>query len=447
MLFPLLLSVLLFAQASDQTIEKAERAFNSGQYPEAAALFEKAARGESPNCDALFGSGMSRYRMNQVDAALIAFQSAVRCNPRMVLAYIALGEAYAGRNNDSEALSAYLEALKLEPHNISALRGAALIYLRGKIPQKAIEELEILVQVDPKNAQAHVDLGAQYLATGDQDKADRQFGDALRLKPGDRAALLGLANAYLRKGDAEKAITTLRQVAKLAPQAAEPRFLLGSAYNRLQRYQDALTELQAALRLGGDDAEVYYHLARAYGGLGRTEDRSRALAKFAEITRKSKADTEAQRQALRLIDQAKSLIDSGDLNTAAARLESARELHSDDALLFRLSSVNYDLKQYDAARNYAEEAISLAPSEWLYHYLLGLIESGSKRWAQAQSSLLTAARLNPSAAEVQNALGEVALGDGDPARAIPSFERAFELDPKEQAYRTNLEFARRLAGK
>jgi tetratricopeptide (TPR) repeat protein len=171
------------------------------------------------------------------------------------------------------------------------------------------------------------------------------------------------------------------------------------------------------------------------------------LAKFAELTRKSKADTEAQRRSLKLMEDARVLIDSGDLKTAAARLEEARELHSGETLLFRLASVNYDLERYDAARTYAEEAISLSPSEWLYHYLLGLIETRSKQWKQARTSLEVAAQLNPPAAEVQNALGQEALGEGDATRAIASFERATELDPKEQAYRTNLESARRAAAK
>ena len=436
---------ILATLAWAQTLEQAERAFDAGQYAEAARLFEKAQQ-ESPNCEARFGLGVSRYRLQQFDAALIAFQSAVRCDPKMLLAYLAMAEAYAVRNNDQEALSAYIEALKLEPRNATALRGAASVYLRNKVAQKAIDTLELLVQVDAQDAQAHVDLGAEYLSTGDQDRAGQQFLEALRLQPGSRTALLGLANFYLRKGEDEQAITTLRKIVKLAPNAAEPRVLLGSAYNRLGRFQDALTELQAALRLGdSDDAEVYYYLARAYGGLGKTEDRARMLAKFAELTRKSKADTEAQRRALKLTQEARVLIDSGDLNAAAARLEEARELNSSEALLFRLASVNFDLERDDAARNYAEEAISLSPSEWLYHYLLGLIETRSKRWQQARASLQLAAQLNPSAAEIQNSLGQEALGEGDAKRAITSFERAVELDPKEQAYRTNLESVRRAA--
>jgi tetratricopeptide (TPR) repeat protein len=237
-------------------------------------------------------------------------------------------------------------------------------------------------------------------------------------------------------------------VVLLSPKAFEPRFVLGSAYNRLGRFAEAAQELEAALRLGGNESEVYYHLARAYGGLGRTEERSAALAKFAELSRQAKADTEARRQALKLVDKAKSSVDSGDLPGALARMEQARDLRpQDDTILFRLASLNYDLAHYDKARDAIQEAIALAPSEWIYHLLLGLTEGRSGSLEAARKSLQMAVRLNPSAADAHNALGEVALHQGDISAAEASFRKASELDPGQAAYRLNLEKARKAAAR
>jgi tetratricopeptide (TPR) repeat protein len=406
------LACLAHAQTLDhaQTLERAERAFDAGHYAEAASLFEKAHQ-ESPACESLFGLGMARYRLKQVDAALIALQSAVRCDPNRVVAQLALAEALAENGNYNEALVSYGRVLKLEPGNSSALQGAAAIYLRGKIHNKAVEVLEQLVRAAPSDPQVHADLGSEYVAMGNPEGAELQFQEALRLKPNHPPALLGLANVHLRKGEETQAIALLQKVAALVPDAFEPRFLLGSAYNRLGRYPDALAELKRAQRLGASDSELYYHLARAYAGLGRTEERTQALARFTALTSKAKEDTEARRTVLKLVEDAKALVDSGDLNAALARLEEARELRPpDDQLLFRLASLHYDLHHDAVARSYAEEAISLAPAEWLYHYLLGLIETRSTRWAQAQGSLETALRLNPSSADVRNALEAVKRG-------------------------------------
>ena len=394
--------------AQGQTRTLAEQAFDAGRYDDAARLFDQDYR-ESSRCGALFGLGISQYRLNQRDAALIAFQSSVQCDPKLTLAFVAIGDAYSEKHNSKESLSAYLRALDLEPNNSSALHGAAAIYLQEKLPQKAVEVLELLVRVEPRDPQVHADLGAVYLATGNQEGAEKQFREALVLKPNDATALLGLANIYLKGGDTDNAIATLRRTLDLAPKAYEPHFLLGSAYNRQGRYQDAAEQLQAALKLGSQDSEVYYHLARAYGGLGKTEERTRALAKFTQITNQTKANTEALRQATKLTEEARSFVDAGDLNAAASRLEQAREIQpGNDGILFRLASVHYDLQKYASAREYAEEAVSLAPSVWLYHYLLGLIEIRTQRWQEAGANLRIASQLNPSATEVQAALKEVA---------------------------------------
>ena len=266
----------------------------------------------------------------------------------------------------------------------------------------------------------------------------------MKIKLNHGSALMGLGNVSLKNGEEARAIELLQKAVQAAPNAFEPRYLLGTAYNRLGRYEEALAQLQGAERRNANEAEVYYHLARAYGGLGRQDDRAQALARFAQLTKKGKEDAEGQRRAIGLIEEAKALVEQGNLHLALARMEEARELRpSDDRLLFRLASVHYDLRQYDVAQAYAQEASSLAPSEWLYHYLSGLIAAGAGKWPQARRHLETAARLNSSAAEIQNALGEAAQHEGDLRGAVAAFQRAVELKPEEPAYRLNLEAARK----
>lgn len=433
---------LIASIASCQALEEAKRTFDKGDYGAAARLFEQAQE-QSPRCEILFYLGLARYRLRQADAALIAFRSAVECDPKLLPAHLAMAEAYSERHNDSEALKAYEQVLSLDPQNAEALSGAGNLYLKNQASGKAVELLKKLVALNDRDADAHAGLAAALAAFGERQRAEEQFRIALKLRPDHASALMGLGNLSLKNGEEDQAIELLRKAVQAAPSAFEPRFLLGSAYNRQGRYQDALAELQRAVQQGANEAEVYYHLARAYGGLGRREDRAQALARFAQLTKKSKEDAEGQRRALAMMEEAKTLVDAGDLHLATARMEEARELWpSDDRLLFRLASLYYDLQRYDSAEAFAQEAISLAPSEWLYHYLDGLAARGAGRWPLARKSLETAARLNSSAAEVQNALGEVAQHDGDRESAIRAFERAVALKPEEQAYRLNLEAAR-----
>jgi tetratricopeptide (TPR) repeat protein len=156
--------------AAEGALSKAKRAFDAQRYAEAAQLFE-AARQREPACEISFYLGLTRYRLHEVDAALVAFQEATKCNPKLTLAYIALGEAYAERGNEGEALAAYERALSLDPENEFALRSAAALYLRGRRNEKAVAALEVLVKVAPTDSQAHADLGAAYFGTSNQEAA------------------------------------------------------------------------------------------------------------------------------------------------------------------------------------------------------------------------------------------------------------------------------------
>src|ERR1044071_6285185 len=124
---PRLVTLLLAVSfAWSQALEQGKRAFDAGNYAEAARLFEKAHQ-SSQRCDILFFLGMARYRLQQPDAALIAFQSAVQCDPKLLPAHLALAEAYSERGNRDAALTAFTNVLRLDPQNGSALRGAAAI--------------------------------------------------------------------------------------------------------------------------------------------------------------------------------------------------------------------------------------------------------------------------------------------------------------------------------
>src|SRR4030095_17148092 len=98
----------------------------------------------------------------------------------------------------------------------------------------------------------------------------------------------------------------------------------------------------------------------------------------------------------RRVDGGGKMGEAGNLQAAVAALETARELRpSDDRILFRLAGLYYDLRRDAGARSYVEEAISLAPSQWLYHYLLGLIESRSGEKRPGRSTLASAPQTQP----------------------------------------------------
>ena len=426
-------------------------AFDRGDYATAVRLFE-AANQRLPDCANLLYIGLARYRLRQTNEALISFRAAAQCDPKLVAAHLALAEAYSSTRNDREALAAYLQVLALEPHHLAALRAASNLYLKNDLHGKSRGLLETLSELSP-TAETHADLGAVHAASGDRAAAEIQFRRALALEPNYFPALSGLGNLLARAGEHATAIPLLRQAVATKPTAYEGHFLLGSALNRLDQFAEARTQLEQAVRLGGaNEPQVFYQLARAWGGLGRPAERQLALAKFSALTKQEKDDAERQRESARLVDEARTLLGTGDLDLAAQRLEQAREARPGDAtLLFRLAGLNFDLHRLGVAREYAQAAISISPTTWLYHYLLGLVEKSANRLPDARASLELAARLSTpekpapeapvSNAPVFNALGEVLLAQGNRQAAIANFRKACDLAPAEPAFRRNLDAA------
>jgi tetratricopeptide (TPR) repeat protein len=173
------------------------------------------------------------------------------------------------------------------------------------------------------------------------------------------------------------------------------------------------------------------------------------MAEFTALRNKANASEEKQRESQRLAEQAKAMVDANRLDEAIALLEQSRKANggSDPQLMFRLAGLYYDTKQFGKAREDVEVAIALAPAEWTYQYLAGLIAESTGRLDEAMKRLSTAAQLNPARAELFNELGNVAMAQRNYSEAARDFEAAANLDRNEPAYETNARTAKQLAGR
>ncbi|MDQ2712213.1 MAG: tetratricopeptide repeat protein [Acidobacteriota bacterium] len=443
---PIAISLVLLGTAQTRDLlEEGGQAFNSGDYPQAIKLFERA-RVVSANCKIPFYLGLSRYRLQLLDGAIVDLASAAKCDSQSIEFNTALAEAYSAKGDDNRALTAFETVLKLDPGNTPALRSASILYLRHDMSDKALEVLQKLVALDKNDAGAAADLAAAYAAHNQFTEAEHFFGQALALEPQNVSAMVGLGNVDFKTERCEQAVDVLSRAIRLDRQAYEPFVLRARAYTRLKRYADALADFQTAIQLNARDPEIHYYLSQTYRLMGREDDSQRALAEFKRLRDESNRNLESQRDAARNATDARRLVDAGDLPGAIALLEKARDLDQNNApVLFRVAGLYFENHQYDRAQASIRDAIKLAPSQWDYYYLQGLIEKGVGQFGAARESLETAVRLNPSVAEAHNQLGDLAMRHNDFTTAVQEFSRAVQLAPQEATYRSNLENARRLA--
>ncbi|KAJ1929887.1 Superkiller protein 3 [Tieghemiomyces parasiticus] len=108
-----------------------------------------------------------------------------------------------------------------------------------------------------------------------------------------------------------------------------------------------------------------------------------------------------------------------------------------DVALAELGWVNYQRQNYQGALDHIRRALELQPDEPRYHYRLGQVYwdlGGAYRTdkAYAFTSWLRAAKLNPQDSPTFVGLGEYyATVAHDPTRALKCYQKAFELDPRD----------------
>src|SRR5438876_793475 len=211
----------LLATAED-FLSQGKRALAAGKYEEAARFLE-IARDRSEGCEASYYLGLARYRLNQLDRAIIELHSASQCDENNPELRVAIAAAYSEKGDANRALAAFEAALRIKPDHVEALRGAAELNLRLERNEQALAGLQKLVEIEPNDTQARSDLGAAFAATGNLEKAREQFQQALQLQPNNASALEGLGNVHLKLGENEEAVSLLNRAAKADPSAYEPR--------------------------------------------------------------------------------------------------------------------------------------------------------------------------------------------------------------------------------
>ncbi|HXW14748.1 MAG TPA: tetratricopeptide repeat protein [Terriglobia bacterium] len=428
-------------------LEEAQRAFDAGRYAEALDLFQRV-QTESPQCEIYFFIGLTQYRLGRLDDAIASLASSVGCNPRFSLGEHALGDAYVAKGDDNRALAAYEAGLKIEPDDPEALRAASLICLKHELNARAVPLLERYIKLQPGDLNARADLGSAYAATSEIPKAEEQYRAALAVDARNPPALLGLGALYVTTSRQEKAIPLLLEAAKLVPNSAKPLALLGTAYNRLGRYGEAAEVLEKAAQISPDDPSTYYKLGEAYGHLQRPADRKNAMERFAQLTDQSQKLLEAKREAARLVLNVQGVVDRGDDAKALQMMERAHDLDpNNDEALYRLGGLYLDAEKYDLARNCAEAVTKRAPSEWRYWYLLGMVQTAEAQWEQAQASFEQVVQIDPGRAEAYNELGNLAMKQRQPDKAVKAYQLALKTNPQNAAYRENLTVAQKAAAR
>lgn len=169
---------------SSRRVTRVADAYVAADLPEKALeYYEKALAMNGADPEAHAGIGDLCIKMAMSAHAIIAFERAVRCNPRRAFFRFRLAVALATMGRFERAAQELGTAVELSPRAPYYRFLLADVYLQLERIEEAIAELEQVVKLAPRDEYYQVRLGAACLRAGRYDSAIEAFEATVALQP------------------------------------------------------------------------------------------------------------------------------------------------------------------------------------------------------------------------------------------------------------------------
>ena len=289
---------------------KAEALTAAGTHEAALSAYEEALRLEPGYLPALQGIALCYVRMNRRPEALEAHRRILAKDPRNLDALRAIARMHAEDRRWRECLDAAGNLLRIRPNEAAALelKGDALTNL-GRRPE-ALAAYEGAAAVDPSNEnlrqkieEVRVDVPGLLSralissASGNYAQALSLFDDILEVEPSNVNALIGKAVAYRRSGKPQEAVNCLDLVLGVQPGNASALLNRGNILLEEEDFDSALDAFERLTQLYPGDEAAWAAQGDVLVKMGRDDD---ALRAYTEALKLSPGDDEIQRHILEL---------------------------------------------------------------------------------------------------------------------------------------------------
>jgi tetratricopeptide (TPR) repeat protein len=215
--------------------------------------------------------GAISFKEGDDDAAIDAYNRALRLKPGRVSTLLARAEANRRAGHKKESRADYEAALKAteedDPNRKDAAARLASLLRDGGDFDDAVEVLRNTVRVSGINAKIYIELGLIYIAQKRFELAQLVLVKATELDAKDPAIYNAFAVLALRQGKAQEAFDRFDQAVSLDPAYLDARFNKAAVLLDAGDYPRAKTELTTIVEKRPDDYAAYVSLGVAQRGL------------------------------------------------------------------------------------------------------------------------------------------------------------------------------------
>jgi Flp pilus assembly protein TadD len=423
-------------QDADGLILKGEVLLHKEKPDEALQVLQQAVKGAATNPVGHYQLGMANLAKGSVNQAESEWREAVRLNPNLTDAWIALGGS-ATQRRDWTALEAIAEQLKkTTPTADSYLFHATARINQGDVAG-AEADLKELVRLRPQSPLGYNKLGQLRMQQKRWDEAQNFYREALKRSPDFLEATQGLVEIDFRRRKAAEGLQFLASQISAHRNNAALYLLQGEFYLRNKQPIDAEHSLSLCVQMDQQNAPGFALLARIQQDMGKTAEAianyQHAIAiapKNAALYASLGASLEAQgnwqaaqnayQQAL-AIEPGEPLAannlaylmleHNGNVNVALTLAQTARRgLPSLPNSADTLGWAYFQNGAYTMAAQQFEEAVKASPSNPTYRYHLGVTYQKLNDPKRARQELEKSISLDPKAPSAEKAshvLGEL----------------------------------------
>ncbi len=243
----------------DKSVENMMNMLNLELKPESREIMKAGYSPVQPSFEMyLQGIGhLQRYEnIENIRAAIDAFEKSIELDPQFALAYAGLGQAY-WRKYDFTREPVWIDKAKEHSRTAQDINDklAQVNITLGMINtgtgqyQAAIENFNDVLAADPTNADAYRELARVHESLGEVAEAESTLKRSIQLKPGYWAGYNVLGAFYLRQAQYNRAIEQFEKVIDLTPDNYIGYMNLGNTYYFLNRLDEARSMYERSLEL------------------------------------------------------------------------------------------------------------------------------------------------------------------------------------------------------
>jgi tetratricopeptide (TPR) repeat protein len=217
----------------------------------------------------------------KVEVALKEYLTSILSRPDQWSSHYNLGNTYLSLGNPKQAIASYDTALKLEPRAVLALVNESMAYAQLGETRNADESLQKALQISPHNAAANFNMGLLKAEQNDLKGAEKHLKAALKADPQMAQAAYNLC-VITSKDRINEAVTYCKKAADLKPQ--EPRYAYTLAFYQLQKGDEkgAVKTLRTLIEKQPAYADAYDLLGGTYEKQGKKEEAEKVYKKALE---------------------------------------------------------------------------------------------------------------------------------------------------------------------